>query len=174
MNASIARYAVPLVQAVIGLEWLRSGYEKLAAGNFVAGMPKTLAFFASKNPTGWYRDFLTTQAIPNAHAFGYAVMWGETLAGIALLVTAGLYLMGASGALERLAQPVASVALLGGAWMSWNFWLAAGWTSPSTDSVNYVMGLIQVVLLAATLAALAMQTRARQTRTYARPAMGAA
>ena len=44
--------------------------------------------------------------------------------------------------------------------MSINFWFAAGWLSASTDSVNLVMALIQVVLAVATIALLAVVNQA--------------
>jgi hypothetical protein len=59
------------------------------------------------------------------------------------------------------AQAVSGLALLAGTFMSWNFWFAAGWTSASTDSANYVMGLVQLVLLGSAIAALVMAWRVR-------------
>ncbi len=59
-----------LVRIFFGYVWLHAAIEKLEGGQFVAGMAKTLGAFASKNPIGWEKDFLTNFAIPNATAFG--------------------------------------------------------------------------------------------------------
>jgi uncharacterized membrane protein YphA (DoxX/SURF4 family) len=146
-----------LVQAVIGFEWLRAGWEKVDNPNFVAGMGKTIGAFASKNPTSWYKDFLTTFAAPNATVLGWLVAYGELLAGIALLVAAALYVLNIQQypVFGAVTSAVALAALVGGAFMSINFWFAAGWLSVSTDGLNLQMFLIQVVLGGATIALLA-------------------
>lgn len=176
-NSRVAQYLAPLVAAVMGVEWLRSGIEKLTASDFPATAGKALAGFASKNPTGWYRDFLTASVIPNATAFGYLIEWAETLTGVALIVTAGILLYRSRGRIATAAETVAGVALLGGALMSWNFWLAAGWMSESTDGVNLVMGLTQLVLLGGIVASFALRSGApvrtvtrRPTETTGHPA----
>ena len=88
--------------------------------------------------------------------------YGEFFAGVALLVTAAFYLtqLYVYQLRDRFTpvtnSAVALVALIGGAFMSINFWFAAGWLSVSTDSVNLVMALMQVVLAVATIALLAV------------------
>jgi hypothetical protein len=162
MKSKAAITLLAFVQAVIGFEWVRAGYEKVSDATFVGGMAHTLGVFAGKNPTGWYKDFLTGIAVPNATILGWLVAYGEFLAGVALLGTAAFYLWQLY--LYRLHDrftPVANsvvalVALIGGAFMSINFWFAAGWLSASTDSVNLVMALIQVVLAIATIALVAV------------------
>jgi hypothetical protein len=158
MKSKAAITLLAFVQAVIGFEWARAGYEKVSDANFVAGMAHTLGVFAGKNPTGWYKDFLTGTAVPNATTLAWLVAYGEFLAGVALLITAGFYLWQLYGyRLRDRFTPVANsvvalVALVGGALMNINFWFAAGWLSDSTDGVNLVMALIQVVLAIATIA----------------------
>lgn len=158
VNTRVAKYLTPLIAAVIGVEWLRSGIEKLVASDFPTTTGKVLAAFASRNPTGWYRDFLTSSVIPNATAFGYLIEWAETLTGVALIVTAGILLYRYRGRIATVAETVAGIALLGGALMSWNFWLAAGWMSESTDGVNLVMGLSQLVLLGGVAASFVLRS----------------
>jgi hypothetical protein len=160
-NTRVSQFIGPLIAAVIGLEWLRSGIEKLTASDFPATTAKVLAGFASRNPTGWYRDFLTSSVIPNATAFGYLIEWAETITGAALIVTAGILLYRSRGRIATAAETVAGIALLGGALMSWNFWLAAGWMSESTDGVNLVMGLSQLVLLAGVVASFVLRSERR-------------
>jgi hypothetical protein len=158
MKSKAAITLLAFVQAVIGFEWVRAGYEKVSDANFVAGMAQTLGVFAGKNPTGWYKSLLTSIAVPNATTFGWLVAYGEFLAGVALLITAAFYLwqLYVYQLRDRFTpvtnSVVALVALIGGAFMSINFWFAAGWLSVSTDSVNLVMSLIQVVLAIATIA----------------------
>jgi uncharacterized membrane protein YphA (DoxX/SURF4 family) len=145
---------IGLVQAVIGYEWVKAGWEKIIDPNFVTGMAKTLGVFASKNPTTWYKDLLTGTGIPNATTLGWLIAYGEFLVGIALLVAAAVYLFYGAGIdpVTRWIVPIgAVVALIGGAFMSANFWFAAGWLSVSTDSVNAVMFLTQLVLAGMTI-----------------------
>lgn len=145
-----------LVQAVVGFEWLRAGWEKVDNPQFVSGMGKTIGAFASKNPTSWYKDFLTGFAAPNATVLGWVVAYGELLAGIALLVAATLYILNIQRypVFGPLTSALALAALVGGAFMSINFWLAAGWLSVSTDGLNLQMFLTQLVLGGATIALL--------------------
>jgi hypothetical protein len=117
-------------------------------------MAKTLGLFASKNPTTWYKDLLTGTGIPNATTFGWLIAYGELVVGIALLLAAAVYLFYGAGIdpVTRWIVPTgAVVALIGGAFLNANFWFAAGWLSVSTDSVNAVMFLTQLVLAGATI-----------------------
>jgi len=162
MKSKAAITLLAFVQAVIGFEWVRAGYEKVSDAAFISGMAQTLGVFAGKNPTGWYKDLLTGIAVPNATIFGWLVAYGEFFAGVALLVTAAFYLtqLYVYQLRDRFTpvtnSAVALVALIGGAFMSINFWFAAGWLSASTDSVTLVMALMQVVLAVATIALLAV------------------
>ena len=119
-----------LVRIFVGYIWLNAAIEKIEGGQFVAGMGKTLAAFASKNPYGWEKDFLTNIAIPNATLFGTLSMYGELLVGVALLL--GIF---------------SQVGALAGLFMSLNFYFAAGWTGASTETLNLVLAGVQVILL---------------------------
>ena len=149
-----AMAVIALVQAVVGFEWVKAGWEKVSDPQFVSGMAGSLGFFASKNPTGWYKSLLTGTGIPNATVLGWLVAYGELLIGIALLLAAAVYLFYGAGsdALSRWVVPIgAVVALIGGAFLNANFWFAAGWTSVSTDGMNVVMFLTQLVLAGVTI-----------------------
>lgn len=151
-RAAIA--VIALVQAVVGFEWVKAGWEKVSDPNFIGGLERTIGVFASKNPTGWYKDFLTGTVSPNATLFGWLVAYGEFIAGVVLLIAAASYLFYGSGAdvVSRFVVPIGAVtALTGGAFLSANFWFAAGWLSVSTDSLNAVMFLIQIVLAGTTV-----------------------
>lgn len=126
-------------QATVAYEWWTAGWEKVSSPEFVAGIGKTLGFFASKNPFPWYRDFLLGFASRNATAFAYAVEWSQLAIALALL--AGIYLIVApqSSRLKRCGYCLSLCALAGGLLMNASFYLAAAWTSPATRGSNVVM-----------------------------------
>ncbi|MDO8498246.1 MAG: hypothetical protein Q7S44_00425 [bacterium] len=129
-----------------GLLWFRSSLGKFPPEKFIGNLGGTLTRFADKNPYPWYKDFLQNTAIPNSQVFGFLTFWGEFL--VALSLTLGsLYLllkMGKSGVVKSLLV----LGLLGGMFLNMTFWLASGWMSASTDSLNlfmFVVGLISLV-----------------------------
>lgn len=168
-NEKISRYIVPLIQAVIGSEWLRQGYAKISTGQFPAGMAKQLATYASNNPNREYRNLLVSIAIPNATAFGYLQEWLELLVGATLVMSAAAFLLEPGGSINRFAELGACAALLVGALMNLNQWLATYWMAPLLAEGNYVMGLTQVVLLAGLLATLAARAGSARRAEAARP-----
>jgi hypothetical protein len=159
-SEKMPQYLGPLVQAVVGSEWLRLGYVKISSGQFPAGMARQLGGLASNNPNGRYRSLLVSVAIPNATTLGYVLEWAEILVGATLLLAAVAFLLEPGGSTDLLAAKGACAALAVGALMSWNSWLAGGWLSPVVDGLNYVMGLTQVVLLAGVVTVLMAKTRA--------------
>ncbi|OGL74389.1 hypothetical protein A3C96_03795 [Candidatus Uhrbacteria bacterium RIFCSPHIGHO2_02_FULL_60_10] len=121
-----------LIRLVLGLEWFLAGWSKVSNPEFAGGLVKTLGFFVSKNPHSWYVGLVNDQIIPNVAVFAVLVAWGELLAGLSLL--SGLLL---------------GVGLLAGIFMNLNFYFAAGWTSPSTASLNLIMIVFQGILFCA-------------------------
>ena len=121
-----------LIRIMVGWIFLQSGWEKLANPAFAAGLPKTLAFFASKNPYPWMVNLLQTVAIPNAGFFALLFSWGELLVGLSLFF----------GILSQ-------VGLLGALAMNLTFYFAAGWTSPSTGSLSLLLIVASVVMFLA-------------------------
>jgi hypothetical protein len=158
-SEKMPHYVAPLVQAVIGSEWLRLGYAKLSTGQYPAGLARQLGGIASNNPNSQYRNFLASVAIPNAIALGNLLVWAELLVGATLVLSAAVFLLEPGGSAATLAPKGACAALVIGALMSWNNWLAFAWTSPLADALYYVMGLTQVVLLAAVVSLLAAKAR---------------
>lgn len=132
------------MQLVLAYLWFHAGYGKVM-GSFVGDLPKTLAFFASKNPHPWFASFLTDVAVPNAAAFGVAVMYGQLLIGIGLAVAAGLIVYG-DKQWRKTALIVSAAALIAGACMNWHFWLASAWTSPGSATSNVAMFWPQMIL----------------------------
>lgn len=134
------------VQSVIGYEWIRAGWEKLTDSAYLSSMSGTLGAFAAKNPTGWYKSFLTGVGIPNAHTFGVLAEWGELLVGVALIAAAALYLLKVPSLLHISATSIGFISLIAALFMSANYWFAAGYLSVSTDGLNMLMGLIELGL----------------------------
>lgn len=127
-----------------GFIWARSSYGKVNTGTFVDGLGATLTRFADKNPYPWFKSFLQSVAIPNSQIFGQLVFWGELL--VALSLTLGiLYLIFAPKAKCGIVCLAVTLGLFGGVLMNLFFWLAAGYTSPSTDGLNLVMFITQLI-----------------------------
>lgn len=131
-----------LVLEVLGLVWLRSGWEKLSGGKFVDSLAGTLQKFAAGNPYPWFKDFLINTALPNAHLLGLLVQYGEFLGGMVLAVGSLTLLLGKK---NRTIKLLMLFSLLGLVLLNGIFWLATGYTSPSTDDVNLIMFLIEVI-----------------------------
>ena len=128
----------------IGLIWGRSSFGKFTGGNFVQGLGETLSRFASKNPNAFYRDFLQNTVIPNSQTFGQLVLWGEALVAISIILTS-LYLIFQPKARCKTTLWLLIAGLVGGAFLNLNFWLASGYTSPSSDGLNLLMLVAQLL-----------------------------
>jgi hypothetical protein len=95
------------LQLVIGYQWLVSGGDKLLLGTFPAQMGQLLAgqIASGKLPT-YFAALLRVLVVPNAPVFGYAIMLGETLAGLGLVAAGLLALM----------RPLAEAHITGRVW----------------------------------------------------------
>jgi len=132
-----------LIQFVLAYEWLEAGWEKWSGPGFMANMDKTLAAFTAKNPHTAYVSFLQNTAVPNAQLFGNMIRFGELGAGIALALGGILLLV--KKRLNPIVIWLLVLAFFGAALMSFNFYFAAGWTSPSTSGINLVMGFVELI-----------------------------
>lgn len=135
------------IQIFFGYIWLTSGFEKIIAGTFAPGLAKTLGFFASKNPFGWYVSYINNVAIPNAALLGQLVQWGEFLAGVMVLFGALGYFLSSNLKFRKWLRYGMIVAFAGMCLMNANFYFAAGWTSASTHTVNVLMFWVELILL---------------------------
>jgi hypothetical protein len=151
---------VSFVQAAIGFEWIKAGWEKITDPAYLSSMTGTLGAFA-KDPFGWYKSFLTGVGIPNAHAFGVLAEWGELLVGLALMVAAALYLIRLPAMISGSVRSIALVSLVVAVFMSANYWFAAGYLSVSTDGLNMLMALIEIGLATVTGASVLAALRGR-------------
>lgn len=131
-----------LILSIIDYIWLKSAYGKLSGGKFVAGMEGTLKKFASENPYPFVKDFLEDVAMPNAAIFGNLTMWGETL--VALTLAFSLLYIFIKGT-NSLILWFLSLGLLGGAFLNGVFYLSSGWTSASTDGLNLLMLVVELI-----------------------------
>lgn len=133
-------YALTLI--AVGFIWLKSSYGKFLSGTFADSLPATLAKFSEKNPSLWYRDILELAAIPNSYILGPIILWGEFLTAL-LIVVSALYLFFKQR--DKAAEIALIAGLAGGAIFNLNFLLAAGWMSPSTESINLLMLMIEII-----------------------------
>lgn len=138
----IYRNGFLLILLSIGAVWLRSSMGKITGGKFVATLAPTLNKFSSDNPNVSYKDFLEHTIIPNSTVFGNLIMWGEFLIAIAITFSC-LHLLLKKD--KKIIQKILFSGLIGGALLNLNFWLASGWTSPSTDSLNLLMLIIELI-----------------------------
>lgn len=141
--------AIYLIVLVNGLIWLRSSWGKLTEGKFVGGLAGTLTKFASNNPYPWFKNLLQTVAIPNASTIGLLIMFSEAFIAVALTGGALYYLFAKK--INPTVGLLFKLGLVGGSLLNLIFWLAAGWTSPSTDGLNLVMLATQSIILALSL-----------------------
>jgi len=135
------------LNVIFGYIWILGGYEKIAPGVFAPGLGKTLGYFASKNPYGWYVDYLNSIAIPNSVLLGTVIQWGELLAGLMLLIGVIVYFLNTNSKVRCWIRAGMIAALAGLCLMSANFYFAAGWTGPSTHTVNVLMFWVELVML---------------------------
>jgi hypothetical protein len=133
-----------LIQFVLAYEWLHSAWGKWAGPGFMDNIGKTLDGFAAKTPYTQYGTFLKNVASSNAELFGNSIRLGEMGVGIGLAL-GGIILL-SQKRLKSWMVAVLIVAFFGGAIMNLNFFLAAGWSSPSTWGVNMVMGFVHLIL----------------------------
>lgn len=98
MLSRMPRYALAILQLIVGLEWFISGINKVLVGTFPQSLDAALrtghgvAPALAHHPHGWYATFLQTIVLPNSAFFGYVIMIGEVAIGILMLTSAGLLL----------------------------------------------------------------------------------
>lgn len=133
-----------ILQFTLGVVWLKSCYAKFVNNDFTDNIAKTLTFFSSKNPVGWYKSFLISIAIPNAHLFAELSRWGELAGGILLALTS-IYALYKNK--NKLSSLLAIIGLLIVMNLNFNFGLASFWTSPASETLNLVMFLVELIIL---------------------------
>jgi len=133
-------YAINLI---LGLLWLRSSLGKIAGGKFVDSLGSTLTKISPTNPYPFFKSFLQSVAIPNARLFGQLSMWGEFLTALSIIL-ASAYLIFFNSK-NGLVTFLLIAGLLGGMFLNTIFWFGFGYTNVSTDGLNLLMFLIELV-----------------------------
>lgn len=116
------------LRLIIGFEWLFAGIHK------VPGFPQAMQFilpgFTVDNPHTWFVNLINNAFIPNAELLGYFVMIGEIVLGAFLIL--GIFV---------------NFSAIGSIFMNFIFFFAAGHSSASTFSVNWIMIAIGFIFL---------------------------
>lgn len=131
------------IYLILGGIWLRSSVGKITGGKFVDALSGVLTKTAQNNPYPWFKDFMQNVAIPNSKIFGTLTMWGEFLTAVAIILSA-LYLLFSKGD-QKLGLTVLILGLLGGMFLNALFWLGFGYSNVSTESLNLLMFLVELV-----------------------------
>ena len=98
MLSKTPRYALIILQLIVGLEWLISGINKILVGTFPQSLAvalrtgHTVAPALAHHPRMWYATFLQTVILPNSLFLGYLIMIGEVTIGTLMLISAVLLL----------------------------------------------------------------------------------
>lgn len=132
-----------LILLTVGLLWLKSSLGKFTGGTFVSSLGATLTKTADKNPYPWFKDFLTSVAIPNSAIFGFMVLWGEFFTAVSIISGSAMLLLNPKA--SRFATLILIAGLVVGLFLNINFWLGFGYSNPSTDSLNLLMAVIELI-----------------------------
>lgn len=133
-----------LITLAIAFIYLRSSYGKFSEGKFVGTLGLVLNKFTEHNPYPIVVAFLKNVAIPNSQLFGQLTMWGELFVGLSLLISAlALFVAKAQ---QRLFFFILCLGLATAIILNSVFYLAAAWTSVSTESLNLLMLLSESVI----------------------------
>jgi uncharacterized membrane protein YphA (DoxX/SURF4 family) len=125
-----------VIRILTGIFWLLHGVPKLlnpqffGAEGFMAGMIRE----STAATSGPYHDFLMNVVLPNANLFSHLVAWGETLAGVSLVL----------GLFSRLGGLV-------GTFLPFNYFMMAGSYAhltrfASLDTATMTLSFINLVL----------------------------
>jgi hypothetical protein len=171
-RATSTDVALAGLQLVIGYQWLVSGIDKILLGAFPAQVGPLLMgqISSGKLPTA-FATLLRAAVAPNAPAFGYAIMLGETLVGLGLIAAGVLNFLRplfetrASGRLwelfaltDRLVTGLAPLAALGSGLLGLSYYALDGaptiWFTPSLAyggaiAPALIFALASLVLVAA-------------------------
>jgi thiosulfate dehydrogenase [quinone] large subunit len=171
-RATNTNVALAGLQLVIGYQWLVSGIDKVLLGVFPSQIgPLLVGQIGSGKLPIYFAALLQTFVVPSAPVFGYAIMLGETLAGLGL-IAAGLFnflrplfeartrgrLWELFALTDRLVTGLAPLAALGAGLLGLSYYLLDGapafWFTPSLAyggaiAPALVVALASLVLVAA-------------------------
>ena len=118
------------LRLIIGVEWLVFGIKKLIDTAFVSSMTGYLAYFNAGNPNTWYVNLTNNAFIPNAELLGWLVRLGELFVGLALIL--GIF---------------TNIGAIASIFMNLNYYFAAAHLSSSTQSLNWIMAALGIIIL---------------------------
>ena len=136
-------------QIIIGYEWLLAGGDKILLGGFPAQLGELLRTIVDNGHLpGFFVAILQGLVVPHAVLFGYLIEWGETLAGLGLVIAGLLALLlppvkrsigGGNAAIFvsgfRLVERLASIAALGAGLLGLSYFFLDGlpipWFAPT-------------------------------------------
>jgi hypothetical protein len=132
------------LQIIVGYEWLLAGGDKLLLRGFPAQLGKLLLTIVDSGQLlGFFASILRELVLPNAVLFGYLIEWGETLAGLGLMIAGLLALLcplverslaGRNAAIFvsgfRLVEGLASIAALGVGLLGLSYFFLDGLPKP--------------------------------------------
>src|SRR5581483_126842 len=122
-----------LLLVASGLVWLFQGYPQLANRNAFLGdgFGRTVQPMASGNPWSFYRAFLDNVVLSHAALFSYLTLVGNVAVGVCLVV--------------GLLTPYAALV---GIFLNVNYALAAGWMTRTDYSLNGLLIVIELLIIA--------------------------
>ncbi len=145
LNKDVPKH-LSVIFLAISYIFLKSGYGKISEGKFVDTLGGLLSKSVGNNPYPMVKNFLLNVAIPNSRIFATLTMWGELLTGLSIGIVT-IYLL-----FNKKSNKLISLILLLGftvaAFLNVVFWLALGYTSSSTETLNMLMFVIEVVGIA--------------------------
>ncbi|HZW59602.1 MAG TPA: DoxX family protein [Woeseiaceae bacterium] len=124
----IAQWPIAALRIYAGLFFAYHGLSKLQRGNFADGMSGFLTSTLDAS-FSFYRPFLEHVVLPHKALFAGMVMWGESLAGVALVL----------GLATRYAALVA-------AFLAMNFWFAKGQALFGGQNHDVVWMIVMLVI----------------------------
>jgi thiosulfate dehydrogenase [quinone] large subunit len=130
LQGILARWALVVLRVYLGTVFLVAAVPKLN-GDFTRQLVEFVENVGLKRGHPFYRPFLDTVVLPNAHLFGLMIPWGELLVG-ALLLIGLLTRVSAAGAMLI----VVNYMLVKGAWL---------WTPSSNDAAFAVIALALLI-----------------------------
>lgn len=132
-----------IIYLILGGIWLRSSIGKITGGKFVDSLGTTLTKIAQNNPYPWFKSFLQDMVISNSKIFGNLIMWGEVLTAAAIVL--GSFYLLFFGGNQKLGLIILILGLLGGMFLNAIFYLGFGYSNVSTESLNLLMFLVELV-----------------------------
>lgn len=130
--SATAAQGLAVVRIMVGLWFAKALVTKMgltifgflpgASERWIGAMPKIIARQMAENPRLWYKAFVENTVLANPELFAHLTAWGETVAGVLLVL--GLF-NGVGAAV--------------GIWLSINYGLATWHMSPASEGFHWTL-----------------------------------